>query len=212
MLHLLFVIWLGWLISFLGQLPLGTMSITSTQIAVNEGFKNAWKYSTGVTLIEIIYLRLVLKGVDWILQHRLFFMILGWLTVLFFLGLGVASFISATKQKGEKKALLLNNKLHRFFLGITMSALNPAQIPFWFIWSSYVMDLKLLHSNTTEFNVFTIGSGAGTISGLALYMYGGNYLITKMNASTKTMNKIMGIIFFIAGIAQLWRMLFEKVV
>lgn len=43
-------------------------------------------------------------------------------------------------------------------------------------------------------------------------MYGGNYLITKMNASTKTMNKIMGIIFFIAGLAQLWRMLFEKVV
>ena len=101
---------LGVGLDFLGQLPLGTMSITSTQIAVNEGFKNAWKYSTGVTLIEIIYLRLVLKGVDWILQHRLFFMILGWLTVLFFLGLGVASFISATKQKGEKKALLLNNK------------------------------------------------------------------------------------------------------
>jgi len=188
------------------------MSITSTQIAVSEGFKNAWKYSIGVALVEIIYLRLVLKGVDWILQHRVFFMVLGWLTVAFFLSLGVASFISAAKQKEDKKALLLNNKLNRFFLGITMSALNPAQIPFWFIWSSYVMDLHLLNSSTIEFNLFTLGCGIGTISGLALYMYGGNYLITKMNASTKTMNKIMGVIFFIAGIAQLWRMLFEKVV
>ncbi|MBA4198331.1 MAG: lysine transporter LysE [Chitinophaga sp.] len=212
MLHLIFVVFLGWVVSFLGQLPLGTMSITSTQIAVSESFKNAWKYSIGVALVEIIYLRLVLKGVDWILQHRLFFMVLGWLTVVFFLGLGIASFISAAKQKEDKKALLLNNKLNRFFLGITMSALNPAQIPFWFIWSSYVMDLNLLNSSTTEFNLFTLGSGIGTISGLALYMYGGNYLITKMNASTKTMNKIMGIIFFIAGLAQLWRMLFEKVV
>ena len=209
--HLLFVFLLGWLLSFLGQLPLGTMSITSTQIAVQENFKNAWKYSIGVTLVEMIYLRVVLSGVDWIMQHQLFFAILGWLTVVIFLALGIISFITARKQREDKKALLLNNNINRFWLGLSMSTLNPAQIPFWFIWSSYFLDIKLLQAGFGEFNMFTAGAGLGTLAGLAVYMYGGNWLITKMNTSNKTLNKIMGVIFVIAALAQLYRMLYKEV-
>jgi threonine/homoserine/homoserine lactone efflux protein len=208
--HVLYIGLLGWLLSFLGQLPLGTMSITSTQIAVQENFRNAWKYSVGVAIIEIIYLRLVLSGVDWIIRHKLFFAILGWLTVAVFLVLGIMSFIAAGKQSENKKALLLNNKLNRFLLGVSMSTLNPAQIPFWFIWSSYFMDIHLLRSDFAEFNGFTVGAGIGTLSGLALYMYGGNWLITKMNTSNRTLNKIMGIIFMIAALAQLYRMIYKS--
>src|SRR6478672_12528661 len=188
--HYFFIFWIGWLVSFLGQLPLGTMSITSTQIAVQENFRNAWKYALGVAIVEIIYLRLTLSGVGWITRHELFFIIVGWLTVAVFLVLAVTSFLAAQKQEEEKKALLLDNDLHRFFLGLSMSALNPAQIPFWFIWSTYLLDNKVLMSNFTEFNFFTAGCGLGTISGLALYMYGGNWLITKMNTSTKTLNSV----------------------
>lgn len=205
--HLLFICLLGLLLSFLGQLPLGTMSITATQIAVQENFSNAWKYSLGVAIIEMIYLRIVLAGVDWIMDHKLFFEILGWLTVVLFLVLGILGFIAARKQQDDKKALLLNNTINRFFLGVSMSALNPAQIPFWFVWSSYFMSVKLLNPNFTEFNLFTIGAGAGTICGLAVYMYGGNWLVTKMNTSNRTLNKIMGVIFIIAAVAQCYRMI-----
>lgn len=197
----------GFLVSFLGQLPLGTVSITSTQIAVQENFRSAWKYAIGVALVEIIYLRLTLSGVDWIMQHKLFFEILGWLTVVIFLILGVVSFNTAQKQTKEKKALLLDNKISRFLLGLSMSALNPAQIPFWFLWSSILLNNGTLHSNFLEFNCFTIGCGTGTIAGLALYMYGGNWLITKMNTSNKTLNIVMGIIFIIAALVQLYRMI-----
>src|SRR5436190_24370453 len=109
----------GWLVSFTGQLPLGTLSITSTQIAVQENFRNAWRYALGVAIIEIIYLRLTLSGVNWIVQHQLVFIVLGWLTVLVFIFLAIASLLSARKQKGEKKAFLLNNELNRFFLGVS---------------------------------------------------------------------------------------------
>ncbi|MDE3142630.1 MAG: LysE family transporter [Bacteroidota bacterium] len=196
----------GWMVSFLGQLPLGTMSITSTHIAVKEGFSHAWKYAVGVALIEIIYLRTVLSGVDLIMQHHFFFIVLGWLTVVFFLCFGIYSFITAVKHNGQKKSPILNNKINRFWLGVSMSALNPAQIPFWFIWSSYLINLHVLHSNTLEFNTFTIGCGSGTISGLAFYMYGGNWVVTKFNTSNKTLDIIMGIIFIIAAAIQFYRM------
>lgn len=212
MLHLLSIIAIGWLVSFLGQLPLGTMSITSTQIAVQENFRNAWKYSIGVAIVEILYLRLTLSGVDWIMQHQFVFKVLGWLTVVVFLILGLASIVTAKKQDENKKALLLDNKLNRFILGLSMSALNPAQVPFWFIWSTYLLDNRVLQSNFLEYNYFTVGCGIGTISGLAFYMYGGNWLITKMGTSKRTINIIMGIIFLIAAAAQFYRMVWGRVV
>ena len=205
--HLLFIFFLGWVLSFLGQLPLGTISITTTQIAVQENFSNAWKFSIGVTIIEIFYLRIVLSGVDWIMDHKLLFSILGWLTVVLFLALGIFSFVTARKQQQDKKALLLNNDINRFWLGVTMSTLNPAQIPFWFVWSSYFMSVKWLYSGFGEFNLFTAGAGLGTISGLVVYTYGGNWLVTKMKTSNRTLNKVMGVIFIIAALAQLYRML-----
>lgn len=204
------IFWLGWLVSFLGQLPLGTMSITATQITVAENFGNAWKYALGVTVIEVVYVRLTVSGVAWIVQHNTFFTVLNWLTVVLFLSLGVATFIQALKQQGEKKPLLLKNNLNRFWLGMTMSVLNPAQIPFWFVWSSYLINLRVLQPSFNGFNFFSIGCGFGTVAGLTVYMYGGNWLITKMKANTKILNVIMGVVFIIAAVAQLYRMFFIK--
>src|SRR5664279_3492513 len=110
----LFSFFLGILLSFLGQLPLGTISITATQIAVQENFRNAWKYSIGVMLIEMVYLRLVLSGMQWIIGHQTLFIIFNWITVLLFAIFGVLILIAAQKQGTEKKALLLNNHLNRF--------------------------------------------------------------------------------------------------
>lgn len=204
-----YIVFMGFLVSFLGQLPLGNMSFTSTQICIQEGVKKAWQYAIGVAIVEMIYLRLALTGMDWVVQHRNLFLALGWLTVVLFLVLGILAFTAARKQDTQKKALLLNNKLHRFLLGLSMSALNPAQIPFWFLWTSTLIQAKILPITTIAFNEFTIGAGTGTLSGLAVYIHGGNWLVSKMKTSNQTLNKIMGVIFMITALIQLWRMLYK---
>ncbi len=203
---------LGFIVSFLGQLPLGNMSFTSTQIGLQEGFKKAWQFAIGVAIIEMVYLRFALTGMDWVVQHRNWFLALGWLTVVLFLALGVMAFVTANKQIVEKKSLLLNNKLHRFLLGLIMSALNPVQIPFWFLWTTTLFQLNMLPSERLAFNIFTIGAGVGTIGGLALYIHGGNWLVNKLDTSNKTLNKIMGIVFIITAVIQLWRMIYKPFV
>jgi threonine/homoserine/homoserine lactone efflux protein len=199
---------LGGLLSFLGQLPLGTMSLTATQIAAQENFRKAWKYALGVTLIEMTYLRIVLSGMQWISGHHLLFAIFNWITVLFFLVFGILSFHAAQKQNADKKALLLNYPLDRFLLGMSMSALNPAQIPFWFVWTGYFISQGWLKTGLKYFNLFTLGAGLGTMVGLLVYIYGGKWLVAKMKTSNRTLNKIMGIIFIIAAIAQFHRVLY----
>ncbi len=197
------------LISFLGQLPLGNMNMTATQLTVQEGIKKAWIFGIGIALVEMIYLRLALTGMNWIIQHSLFFKILGWLTVAIFMILGIASFVSAQKQSEEKKGLLLKNNINRFFLGLMISALNPAQLPFWFIWTAYLMNNKILTPGFWEYNVLTAGAGMGTLGGLAVYIHGGNWAINKMKTSNKTMNKIMGVVFIATALFQLYKMVFN---
>lgn len=206
---MVYIIFMGFLVSFLGQLPLGNMSITATQICIQENAKKAWQYAMGVAIVEMIYLRFALTGMEWVVQHKGLFLALGWITVLLFLVLGVLAFMSARKQHTEKKALVLNNKLNRFILGITMSALNPVQIPFWFLWTSTLVQAQILPVGLVSYNEFTIGAGTGTLAGLAVYIHGGNWLVTKMKTSNKTLNKAMGIIFIFTALIQLYRMLYK---
>lgn len=197
------------LVSFLGQLPFGNMNLTATQLAVQEGLKNAWKYSIGIVIIEVVYLRLALTAMDWVVENQLIFTILSWLTVVVFLALGILSLIMASRQSKEMKGLLLNNKMNRFLLGLTVSAINPVQIPFWFIWSTQFISLGILETTTADFNIFTGGAAIGSIGGLAVYVYGGKWAIKKIKASNKQLNIFMGIVFILAAIYQLYHILFK---
>ena len=210
MIELLKVFFIGFLISFLGQLPLGNMNLTATQLSVQENLRNAWKYGLGIVLIEIIYLRLALTGMDWVVEHKQLFTIMGWLTVVVFIALGVLAFIMARKQTSAKKGLLLNNKMNRFWLGVVVSAINPAQIPFWFLWSTQLLNSKLLMPTNGQFNLFTAGAGLGSLAGLAIYIHGGKWIITKLKTSNRGLNIFMGIVFILAGLFQLYNMLFKK--
>ena len=210
MIEIIKVFFVGSLISFLGQLPLGNMNLTATQLSVQENYRNAWKYGLGIVLVEIIYLRLALTGMDWVVEHKVLFAIMGWLTVIVFVVLGVLAFVMAQKQSSAKKGLLLNNKMNRFLLGIVVSGINPAQIPFWFLWSTQLLNSKLLQPTTVQFNLFTAGAGLGSLAGLAVYIHGGKWMITKLKTSNKGLNIFMGVVFILAGLFQLYNMLFKK--
>lgn len=196
-------------ISFLGQIVLSNMNMSATQLSVQEGYKKAWQFGVGVAIVEIIYLRLALTGMSWVTQYKFIFKILGWVTVFVFLILGILAFISAYKQVTEKKGLLINNNLNRFILGATISALNPVQIPFWFLWSTQLIQNNILQTNFHQFNFFCIGAGLGTMAGIGVYIHGGNWAINKMKTSNKTLNLIMGIVFFITALIQLYRMIYK---
>ena len=207
MFNLLKVFFTGMFISFLGALPLGSLNVSAMQVAITEDSRNAVKFALGVALVEILYVRLSLKGIDWILANQQVFYILEWVTVFLFIVLAISSFLTAGKTIGEKKNILLNNKINRFWLGFTMSAINPVQIPFWFIWSTYLLSNKILLPTEIEFNTYTVGIGVGTLAGLALFIFAGKWLVNKLNASHRMINIVVGIVFIVSAAIQLYRVI-----
>lgn len=207
--ELLPVLFAGFGVSFLGQLPLGNLNVAATQIGVEESIKKAWIFSIGVALVEVIYLRIALNSSGWILRNKTMFTYLSWATVILFFVLGLLSIRKALKQsEPEKKGLLIDNKVHRFLLGMMLSAINPMQIPFWFFWGTYFISNGTVKPGMLNFNLFTIGACAGTITGQAIYIHGGRWLIKKLQASHKILNIIMGAVFIISAAIQLYKIFF----
>ena len=118
----------GMLVSFLGSLPLGTLNVAAMQISVQESVMNAIYFSLGSLLTEMIYVRISLVGINWIRRQKVIFKWLEWITLAIVVALATGSFIAATHNHAAKN-VILNNNMHRFLLGLAMSAVSPMQIP-----------------------------------------------------------------------------------
>ncbi len=197
-------------ISFLGSLPLGNLNITAMQIAVSENTRKALLFAAGAALVEIIYVRLSLKGIGWILSNQALFRYMEWAAVIIFAALGIGSLWLARRGAGEQKSMVLDQRLNRFLLGLGMSAVNPAQIPFWFAWSSYLFSTGLLQNDSRHFNVYIAGIALGTLTGLALFIFGGRWLLKKINASQRLLNTLVGIVFLLSAVIQLYKLLYRQ--
>lgn len=207
--ELLPVLFIGFGVSFLGQLPLGNLNVAATQIGVQESFKNAWLFSIAVAIVEVIYLRIGLNSSQWMMNNKTIFNAMSWVTVVLFYVLGFFSIRKALKQKeAEKKGLLIDNKINRFLLGLMLSAINPLQIPFWFFWGTYFIRNGAVKPTSLDFNLFTIGAGLGTLTGQTIYIYGGTLLIKKLKASHKVLNIFMGAVFIISATIQVYKIVF----
>jgi len=199
----------GLFISFLGTLPLGTLNIAAMQISVSDGIRPALYFACGVLLVEIIYVRISLVAMDWVRKQQRLFRILEWATLFIILALAIASFVAAA-DPGETKNVILSNSMHRFLLGLMMSAINPMQIPFWFGWSTVLFTKKVLLPQNNHYNSYIGGIGLGTFIGMCLFIFGGRFLVESLNAHQKMINWIIGGIFAVTALIQLWRMLRKK--
>lgn len=197
------------LVSFLGSLPLGTLNVAAMQISVTDGISPAILFSLGSLSVEVVYVRLSLVAMDWVRKQEKLFKILEWLTLLIVSALAVSSFYAAMNPKvGEN--FILSSTLHRFFLGVVMSAVNPVQIPFWFGWSTVLFTRGILRPRNDHYNIYIVGIGLGTLIGNCIFIFGGLLIAEKLSNNQHILNWIIGGIFAITAIVQLWRILKKK--
>jgi threonine/homoserine/homoserine lactone efflux protein len=199
----------GMMVSFLGSLPLGTLNVAAMQISVQEGIRHAINFSLGSLLTEMIYVRISLVGINWVRKQKILFKWLEWITLGIVLALAIGSFIAATREHHAKN-IMLNNNMHRFWLGLFMSAISPMQIPFWFGWSTVLFTKKILLPSNNYYNLYIIGIGLGTLMGNCVFIFGGKYIVEKLNANQHILNWVIGGIFALTAVIQLIKIIFHK--
>jgi threonine/homoserine/homoserine lactone efflux protein len=206
---LLKIFFTGLLVSFIGSLPLGTLNIAAMQISVSSGITAALLFSAGSLLVEIIYVRISLVAMDWIRRQEKILKALEWVTLVIVLALAVSSFYAALHPH-VKKNIVLDSPLPKFVLGLVMSAVNPVQIPFWFGWSNVLFPKKVLLPRQDHYNFYIIGIGIGTFIGNCIFIFGGLLIANKISNNQDILNWIIGGIFTITALLQLWKIIKKK--
>ena len=88
---------------------------------------------------------------------------------------------------------------------MAMCAVNPVQIPFWFGWSTVLFTKKVLLPRNDHYNSYIFGIGIGTFIGNCIFIFGGLLIASKINNNQHILNWVIGGIFALTAIIQLWK-------
>lgn len=197
-------------ISALGTLPLGTINVAAMQISIAKGVWPASLFGLGAAIIEVAYVRVSLVGINWLQQHHRLLRLMDWLALLIVLVLAISSFMAAANPVYEGKNVLLNANVHPFILGVSMSAINPMQIPFWFGWSTVLFSKGILQPNSTQYTWYSVGIGVGTLVGLGVFVAGGRLLVQYLQQQMAMIQYGIASIFAITALVFLYKIIFNK--
>jgi len=200
----------GLLISFLGSLPLGPLNLITTYVSVSKGTGAGFAFAAGCILSELIFVRLAVISMEWISKRQQLFKALEWITIVIILTLAVFSFIAASRQTGFTSAMPANIKFP-FWYGVAISALDPMKIPFWFLWSTFLLSKAVLIPESNFYNYYTAGIGVGSLFGFMLFIYGGSYFIGSIKSNQYIINWIIGAVLMVTAIIQVYRLFNRKV-
>ncbi len=200
----------GMFISFLGALPLGSLNVMGMQISVQEGVRHAFYFLAGTIVVEMIYVRISLIGINWVRKQKKLFKWMEWITVGIVLALAAGSFIAAMKTGENTKNVMLENNINRFFLGLMLCAINPVQIPFWFGWSTVLFTKRILKPENRYYNTYIFGIALGTLLGGCVFIFGGPWIVRKLDANNSTINWVVGGIFAVTAVILLIKILLKK--
>jgi threonine/homoserine/homoserine lactone efflux protein len=179
------------------------------QIAITDGLQPAIVFALGMVVPDVFYVLATLLAMQWIQKQKKLFKALEWLTLLIVVSLAIANFYAALHPAVQKN-VLLSNSLPKFLLGIVVNGVNPMQIPFWFGWTTILFTKKILEPRWTHYNIYATGVAIGMFAGTAVFIFGGRLIADKISNNQDVLYFIVGGIFTITALIQLWKMQKKK--
>lgn len=195
MLQLIKIAIIGFTVSFLGSLPLGTLNITALKIVVSRNVNQALLFSIAAILIELIVVRITLiKTSKLNLNTKISNYILP-IAIIFLCYLSVTNFVSVSSDSElgvQSKIPFIESS---FMLGLLLSISNPMHIPFWLGWNSILIKQNKLKQDKNNYIFYISGIAIGSFAGLLVFIFLGKHLIQSIKHYNSLMSILMGIFY-----------------
>jgi threonine/homoserine/homoserine lactone efflux protein len=198
----------GFCVSLSGTLPLGTLNATALQISLQQGVLAALQFSLGVVAVEGLYLAITLYAVGWVQSRHKLLHYLQHLTLLVFFAIALAYAYKACQPISNDAVLPVAQ--HAWLQGFALSAVNPAQFPFWIGWNTVLVNKGLLQLTKASKRVYVAAAVAGTFLGLCLFIALGTWLPQQWLGNPRWLYGIMAAVFAVCGLLQAYRLYRKK--
>ena len=192
----------GFLVSFLGSIPLGYLNVIGFNIYNSEGMRSTLLYLLGVVCVEfcVIFLTLIFAN-KLNKKEKLLKYIEGFSVVFMFILAYV--FYSSANSDDSNGTVFSNTFQNLFVAGIVYSSLNFIQIPFWLSWNLYLLNGKYIEVSNTRKHFYVLGTIAGTFCGMLVLILSLHYFASNVEFLSKyLMQIIIPLVFVGLGIFQ----------
>ena len=200
----------GFLISFIGSIPLGYLNVVGFNIFKQAGLTSTLNYLLGIVCIEFIVIYLTLISVNEFTKNGKLNKFINIFSVVFLFILAVVFYFGANnadKNTQEFTAISMNY----FLIGLLLNSLNFVQIPFWTGWNLYLINNKYINISRLKKYFYIIGTTVGTFLGMLALILTINYFVKHFaTINSNIISKIVAIILFGLGLFQLLKLCFKK--
>lgn len=203
------LVFVGFLLSLLGSLPPGLISLSVAQTAVQRGLAAALVLGTGAAVAEFFQAWVAAEAAGWFLQHPVVEQGLRWAAVPVFLGLGcwlvwASTPVTPPPAPSAKKEELGIGLTRSFAQGLLLSLFNLLAIPYWLAYCAGLRSTAWWEEGWVSTGLFSLGVMLGTFAALALYAWAAYRAVQHSAAVARYANRVVGMIFLGLG---LWALL-----
>ncbi len=186
-------------ISFMGSLPIGTLSARIVNYTLQNRVEDALKFGTAAIIMEVIMIKLSLKVLDKLIQFEKLFKIICGIICVFMFVLSFKTFNMAINGQNFDQVLPLFG-VNPIISGIVLSFLNPLALPFWMGWTVALKNKHILDNTASANTIYFFSIAAGT--GFSFIGYGifGNLMIHVLKENSNIINWILGFTILITAL------------
>lgn len=202
---------LGFLISFIGYIPLGYLNIVGLQILSERGQWSLFFFVIGVIFVEFFVLNMVSLATKWFVNQNKLWIIIEVFSVVFFLSIAGYFFTNNSNEHNLNLSQLYFAK-YPFFLGVLLNGLNTLQWPYWSGIYMYVYKTNKLDSTKKANSLFIFGALLGSAAGILSFVELSHYILVKNHLSiTQNLNSALAFVFFVLATFKIVKLLRRKV-
>lgn len=167
-------IFVGFLVSFAGSVPLGYLNIAGYELFAHGGWNTLLPYVSGILIVEAVVIYATLVFADRLSSKKRLIRGIEVFSILFMLTLAVVFFV----QSGSPDEEVF---FRRYFdhsplvIGLILSGLNFMQLPFWTAWNLYVVNHLYIDTAGRRKLFYVFGTLIGSFAGIVLISVGLDY-------------------------------------
>ncbi|WP_348799376.1 hypothetical protein [Flavobacterium adhaerens] len=159
---------IGFIISFLGSLPLSYLNIVGVEILSELGFYELISYLFGIIIVQTVVVYVTVAFANQLIDNKKLMKAIDFLAIVFLLVLAYLFYAYSGQTFKERDYLKHYVQYSPIVIGMVLCALNFLQIPFWIGWNLYLMNAKYIFLKPKLKHFYVLGTALGTFFGILL--------------------------------------------
>lgn len=197
---------MGFLFSFIGSIPPGTLNLCVLQLGMEKKMNIAWRFILAVAIIEYPYAWVAVVFEQMITSTPVIVANMQLITAIVMTALGILNLWPTGDSKPSSFSEKFNNS--GFRRGIVLSILNPLAIPFWIGTTAYLNSQRWIDLSTPlRLHSYILGTSIGVLVILIIMAYLAKKVVSEFQHSSR-LKKVPGIALLVLGLYAFIRYLF----